>query len=179
MAKSHLLPSLPENTIIMTLEQLLQSRDRRAAMQRLLLEKYSGHTPVVLTVVMPGAEKQTKAAAIVAEAAVEALDKAFGNKISSRLLRDLTTGFEAYLTVDMPADQAKKTTVEIEENHPLGRLMDIDVIGPDAMPVSRRIQRRCLICNRPARECMRARSHSTQELLCCIDHLCDEYLQHP
>ena len=81
----------------------------------------------------------------------------------------------------MSAAQAKEVTVEIEEKHPLGRLMDIDVIGPDGVPVSRtgdgHPQRRCLICNDDARACMRAATHSVTELLAKIHSMTEAYVQ--
>ena len=56
--------------------------------------------------------------------------------------------------------------------------MDLDVLeesGGMVSPVSRdRVgmePRRCLVCGRPARECMRSRKHSGEELLRKIDEL--------
>lgn len=167
----------------MTLEELLASRDRRRDMQARLMEQYPQATPVVLTVVMPGPDKQTRAAAIVADAAVRALDSAFAGKVQSRTLRDLRTGFEAYYMVRTTTEEAKRRAVEIEETHALGRLMDIDIIGAGCVPFSRSgLQsppRTCLICGRPARECMRSAAHPLDQLLQRINDLCDDYLLGP
>lgn len=164
----------------MTLEELLASRDRRREMQARLMEAWPQGTLVVLTVVMPGPQKQTRSAAIVAEAAVRALDQAFAGQVLLRTLRDLRTGFEAYYIVQATADQAKRQAVEIEETHALGRLMDIDVIGAGCVPYSRSdLQsppRTCLVCGRPARECMRSTAHPLSELMSRIDDICDGYL---
>lgn len=164
----------------MTLEELLASRDRRRDMQARLMEAWPHGTLVVLTVVMPGPQKQTRSAAIVAEAAVQALDQAFAGRVHTRTLRDLRTGFEAYYMVQATADQAKRQAVAIEEKHALGRLMDIDVIGAGCVPYSRAgLQsppRTCLVCGRPARECMRSAAHPLDQLMNRIDELCDGYL---
>ena len=53
-------------------------------------------------------------------------------------------------------------------SHPLGRYMDIDVISLKKIPVSREQAgyeaRKCLICGRPARECMRSKVHTAEEI---------------
>lgn len=98
--------------------------------------------------------------------------------------RDLATGFEAYLVVSMPPEQAKKLCCDIEDTHPLGRLMDIDVIVDSSTspgmteelsvrPLGRadigRPERRCLLCGKPARECMRAHTHTQEEIQSAIN----------
>ena len=40
------------------------------------------------------------------------------------------TGCEGYYVVDAPADRLKAITCAIEENLPLGRLFDMDVLTP-------------------------------------------------
>lgn len=93
--------------------------------------------------------------------------------------RDLETGFEGYFIVDMPLADAKRTACRIEDTHPLGRLMDIDVITADG-PLSRGSiglpERRCLLCDQPARMCMRARNHTAAQLLDKIKELLTKYI---
>lgn len=158
-----------------TLDELLASRDRRREMQRRLLAMYPGKALIVLTVIMPGSGKQSRPAAVVAGAARQELTHAFAGRTAMCLTRDLRTGFEMYMCVDMDIDKAKKISVGIEESHPLGRLMDIDVIGHDGIPVSRGTQRPCLLCGKPARQCMRERNHTSQQLTDYINQLTDEY----
>ena len=100
--------------------------------------------------------------------------------------RDLETGFEAYFVVDMPALEVKRLCCSIEDEHPLGRLMDIDVVchfdrsGEISLkPLSREDiglpARHCLLCNKPARECMRAHRHSPEEIQDTIDRMVQDY----
>ena len=62
----------------------------------------------------------------------------------------------------------KQWCVEIEEATPAGRLLDLDVFTRDGRQVDRASlglpPRRCLVCNEPAVDCMRARRHDSDDL---------------
>ena len=157
-----------------TLGQLLQSRDERFARQVALTERFPGRTLVCMTVVLPGPVKRDARSLAVAEAGVSAVRQALSPVHEE--LRDLETGYEGYFVVDGPLLEVKRTCCRIEDTHPLGRLLDLDVLEPVAggvAPVGRdRVglePRRCLLCDRPARECMRAHTHTYEELLRRID----------
>ncbi len=161
-----------------SLEQLLESRDRRAAMQKDLLDKYPGKSLLCLTVQLPGREKRNAASLAIADAGVAAIREVLTPE--REILRDLETGYEAYFIVSCTDTEAKRLAVGIEDSHPLGRMMDIDVIRLEG-PLSRESiglgPRPCLICGQPARICMRARTHSTEELIETINAKIDNYLK--
>ena len=159
-----------------TLEQLLGARDARFARQLSLTEKWPGRTLVGLTVGRPGPLTRDARALKVAEAAVAVVQEVFAPAYKD--LRDLETGYEGYFLVDGPLLDVKKACCEIENGHPYGRLMDLDVlerVGETVVPVSRErvgeAPRRCLLCDRPARECMRAHTHTQAEISAAIDRL--------
>ena len=202
---------------MVTLNELLASRDSRHAMQQKLLAEHSGKTLVCLTVVMPGSVKRNHQSLVVAHAAVEQMIGSYelgvrndelrvrndelgvtndelrvrndelgvgsdelGIRYGGRLIeRDLETGYEAYLITSLPLLEAKRIAVQIEDTHPLGRLFDIDIIDKDGVPVSRdRVgsrPRRCLVCDREARYCMRMRWHTQEEIWERINAMVDEY----
>lgn len=164
-----------------TLDQLLQSRDNRQAMERQLIGEHPGLTLIVMTVVMPGAEKRNDNSLIVAKAGVRAVHDAFNGFISYALERDLDTGYEAFFMVDDSPEAAKRVACDIEDSHALGRLFDIDVFDAAARPLSRtmvgRQPRRCLICGEEARVCMRTRKHSYTELDARINQLIADYVR--
>ena len=177
---------------MITLNELLASRDARHATQQKLLAEHSGKTLVCLTVVMPGSVKRNQQSLTAAHAAVEAMRKAFGIKenkglsplenLASTLLElDLETGYEAYLITPMPLLEAKRIAVNIEDTHPLGRLFDIDIINADGVPVSRDAigekPRRCLVCDHEARYCMRMRWHTQEEIWAKINEMVDSYVE--
>lgn len=61
---------------------------------------------------------------------------------------------------------AKQFAVHLEETHPLGRFVDIDVyLNGQAQSVSRGTLRKCFVCDKPAFVCGRSGAHTTQQLL--------------
>lgn len=164
-----------------TLEQLLQSRDNRAKHQKDLLGKNPGRSLLCLTVQLPGTEKRNATSLKIAWAGVEAIREAFSPEYEE--LRDLETGYEGYFLVSLPAPDAKRLACRIEDTHPLGRLMDIDVLTKQAEEdyfsstgcISRSDiglePRKCLLCGNEVRYCMRAKTHTTEELLARIEEM--------
>ena len=143
-----------------------------------MLRENPGKTLLCLTVVMPGSVKRNRQSMIVSDAAVKALTSQFGS--SGLQTRDLPTGFEAYLLTSLSPLEAKRAVCRIEQEHPLGRLFDIDVIGQDGIPLERTAiglePRKCLLCDQPARWCMRGHTHSTEEILARIDEMVNAYV---
>ena len=163
-----------------SLDQLLASRDRRWHRQQELLREHPDETLLCLTVIMPGAVKRNRFSLVVAQAATEAMRVAFADSITWMEKRDLETGFEAYAFTTHPLLDAKRMACHIEEEHPLGRLFDLDVIDTTGTPVSRSAigaePRRCLLCQQEARFCMRNHTHSREELQARIEKIVDEYV---
>ena len=164
----------------MTLDDFLRSRDARVERQLELLTDHPGMTLLCLTVQLPGPVKRNDISLEIADAGVCAVREAFSPEFEE--LRDLETGFEAFFLVSQPPLEAKRLACRIEDTHPLGRLMDIDVVVPFEMmvkPLGRETlglpSRKCLICGRPVRECMRARTHTTEDLLAKISEMVDSY----
>ena len=153
---------------MISLDQLLDSRDRRVQHQKQLLLAYPGCSLICLTVQLPGPVKRSRESLIIGQAGLAELLNKFGNVLRHTHVRDLETGYEAYLVVPMKARDVKRICCKIEDTHPLGRLMDIDVLD-GVEPLSRADlglpARRCLLCENEARYCMRAQTHSTEQLL--------------
>ena len=73
----------------------------------------------------------------------------------------------------------KDYTVSLEESHPLGRLVDIDVtLKGEAAPASRGFPRRCFICDNPAFVCGRLKAHSQEDLLNFFNKSAYDYFYH-
>ena len=161
---------------MITLQELLDSRDRRARRQGELLSQFPGRALLCLTVQLPGPEKRNALSLKNARAGVEAIEKRFNPVFMET--NDLETGFEGFFVIDGQSLEVKRAAAELEDTHPLGRLMDLDVIGPEG-PIGRADiglqERRCLICEKPARYCMRAGSHTHEELMAKIKQLVSSY----
>lgn len=74
----------------------------------------------------------------------------------------------ALLGTSIAADRLKRQTVELENAHPAGLLLDIAVYDRDGYEYKRQglglPQRKCLICAEPAHDCLNGNRHSQAEL---------------
>lgn len=155
-----------------SVEDMAQAREARAALQEKLLLNHD--TVVCLTMNIPGPKKVSP---LIEEAFFEGLrlvgdalprDQA-GNPVRPVHLTLNKTGPEAFYALSANARQIKRTLVSIEDETPLGRLFDIDVLSAlDGAKLSRETlglpARKCLLCGRPAFLCARSRAHSVEEL---------------
>lgn len=90
--------------------------------------------------------------------------------VDYQLLWDVATGPEAFAIINADASNVKKSAIKFEDNNELGRLFDIDVLlyKDNLHPLSRKdfglSERKCLICDKPAKVCARSRNHSVMEM---------------
>lgn len=141
-----------------TLEEMLEAREARAASQRRLLAAY-GRPLVSFTLNMAGPVKRTALCSFAFREGLEELSRTLGGRLVHRELTDAPTGPEALLVCGAPAEELKALTVALEEASPVGRLYDLDVIGPSGQKLSRTQARTCLVCGGPAAPCARSRAH--------------------
>jgi holo-ACP synthase len=164
-----------------SLEQMLAAREQRAARQAAALARFD--KPLVsMTVVIPGPVKDGWLPRRVLAEALQELEAVSSARHWPILAREVwwqETGPEALYVMDVDAQLVKSATVELEDQHPLGRLWDLDVIAPGPRRLSRQElgspARRCLVCERPAHACGRSRRHPLQELLHTIGKIVDDY----
>ncbi|KUO75062.1 MAG: hypothetical protein APF77_24815 [Clostridia bacterium BRH_c25] len=169
--------------IEVTLEQLLDARDQRAARQRMHISKLE--VPLVsFTVNMPGAYKKTSESCFIFREGCDALKKkleeSFGQPVC-RQIYELDTGYEALIGVNTDAKSLKENVLQLERTHPLGRLFDFDVIDLDEIPISREAlgypKRKCLLCEQDAHICGRSGKHGIDELAQKIREIVEAYQQ--
>lgn len=156
-----------------TLMELLDAREQRAVHQQELLNQYPRCSLISMTLNIPGPVKDSEAYRKALALGVAELKARF-EEIVFEEVRWLRTGSEAYLVVREEALDTKKKAVLVEEQSPIGRLLDIDVIGSDG-PVSRTEvggkPRKCLLCDEDAKVCARMQKHSLEELLGKIEEI--------
>lgn len=150
------------NTVNVTLEQVLYFRDRRSKIQAELLERF-GMPLISFTMNIAGPRKRFPLAEFAFDRSLEVLRETLGAPVCFRELR-CEAGCGAFLVFDRSASELKEICLGIENESPVGRLLDLDVIGTDGVKLSRSEERRCLICGGPVTPCARSRAHSLKEL---------------
>lgn len=160
-----------------TLEEMMYCRERRAALQQEYREKY--HAPVLsFCMNIPGPVKtNADILALFEDGRAQILSVIQVNHWKILDLEEFHdhTGDELLLCIDADATVLKKVMTNIEETHPLGRLFDIDIIDENGGKLSRPVYRKCLICNKQAQECARARTHSVEEMQDMIQKLLEQH----
>lgn len=162
---------------VVTLQQILDNREARVDFQRILLRGY-GCALVCFTVNMPGAIKRCAPSLAVHQAGVAALRQRLAGHVLYYKTLNYPTGYEAYFAVDLPPEELKPVLVQLEEQHPMGRLMDLDVLRSDGTAVSRSElglhRRKCLLCGGDAKVCGRSQAHSLEDLWAEISRITGE-----
>lgn len=163
-----------------TLEQVLNSRSCRAERQRAGLADGAACL-VSFTLNIPGNIKQFPLARAAFSEGLGLLRSAFNSAILKEETVDEPMGSEALLVLHADPTEVKRKTVAMEEDHPLGRLFDMDVLDADGRSLSRAdlgaTQRTCLICGQSAKVCGRSRAHSMDQLRTRIGQLLDDHFK--
>ena len=153
-----------------TLLEMLEARERRAARQQVLLSAY-GKTMICFTMNIAGPVKNSSLIRrgyalgkrfLRQQLEVAGIPVSYSEEIQEKI------GNEAIFLLDADPLAVKAITVEIEDHAPVGRLFDMDVLCPDGRKVDRQVLglsgRKCLICGGPAQACARSRTHTVAEL---------------
>jgi holo-ACP synthase len=177
-------PILRENLSSSTpvsLEEMLYAREHRAQKQALLNGRFR-QTLISFTMNIPGAHKTSTSICDSFDWGCKELFKLLKTKGIAVLYDEFhypSTGPEGYFVIDEESAKVKALTVTIEENHPLGRLFDFDVMSPERQCISRidlgLHERKCFICNDNAKACGRGRKHTAMQLHTQIDEIIKKY----
>lgn len=139
-------------------DKILQAREKRA--HRISALTKENETLVSIGVNFPGKDKNHPLAYLI---------------FNSFLIKDLSIDqhfMESFDSADGPyymllsrenPNKIKEKAVIFEENHPLGRFLDIDVYTKDGV-VSRSKKRQCYLCNQLAHICVREKQHTYDDL---------------
>lgn len=173
MKLSQIFDALPASA-----EEILQNREARVRRQNSLLAE--GHSCIIsFSMNIPCPVKFFPLAREAFYVGLEELRRQFPS--ASETVTETPAGCEALLALSLPAESVKHQTVEIEEQHPLGRLFDLDVLDASGHSVSRsavgRPPRTCLVCGRDAKLCGRSRTHSVECLQLQTGLLLNDYFR--
>ena len=148
----------------LTLQEVLDAREARAAAQYRLLRKH--RQPLLcLTMNIAGPVKRWGTVDLAFRTAEEELDRRLAGRVAEKAVTDAATGLECIWVCDLPAPELKALAMELETARPAGRLYDLDVIGTDGNKLSRPPPRTCLVCGGPASPCARSRAHGLDAIL--------------
>lgn len=157
-----------------TLDMVLETRENRAALQLKLLKRFPGKSILSFKLNIPGPVKNNEVIRQIFDIGREDILAGLmqsGLDIDYQNALDLKTGPELFLMVEAQPQVLKEKMVILEEETPLGRIYDIDVLSLNeqgARSVSRTelgfTPRLCLVCRENARLCGRSRAHSMEEL---------------
>ena len=160
--------------IVTDMAALLGAREERW-LRRLDLSKQG--TLLTLTLNIPGPDKRLPQWLKFHSAVQFSLQQVLidGKFAFTSVFSDVTAaGPEDHFLVVAEASTLKRATVDFEELHPGGRLLDLDVMAY-GKPFDREIlglsPRRCLCCSRPAKECAAASRHPWDEVLSAAERL--------
>lgn len=152
-----------------TLQQILDARERRADLQLSLLQRREGCL-LCLTMNIAGEVKRTPLIRLLFNEALRRFDLT-GFPVKHRVVIDADTGVEAFLVIDAEAAEVKAAVEAIEDAFPAARLLDFDVLQASGEKLSRAVPRKCLICDAPAAVCARSRAHGLDALRDATDAL--------
>lgn len=143
-----------------SLNQILEARERRAALQRSTLSTYGGPL-LCFTMNLAGPVKRSPLSDF-AFLAGERMIQSRGFHVRQHIRLRQPTGMEAIYALEADPYALKAVAMELEEALPVGRLFDMDVIGLDGMKLPRPQPRTCLVCGGPAAPCARSRAHGLE-----------------
>lgn len=157
-----------------TVADMLDARDRRAERQKRFLETLP--VLICLTMNIPGPIKASTEILAAFREGVRRVQSAVGAR---PILYEAFTGPEAYVPLNADAEAVKREMCRIEDEEPLGRLFDLDVLAKNGEKCCRSAlglpPRSCLLCGKPAFECARSRAHSVPELSKEVSRRIDEW----
>lgn len=151
-----------------TITDMLAARDQRVAYQQQLMTTYPQATIAAIKLNIPGPIKNNDALRRLFLAGVQR----FEAELSTYTVAadwNHPAGNERFLILTTDFATSKRMAVAFEEQDPLGRLYDIDILQAGSQRALSRTdlglpKRRCLLCRREAKDCARSRRHSVAEL---------------
>lgn len=163
-----------------TLLDILAARDHRAQRQQQLLAQF-GQPLICFTMNIAGPVKISPLILQAFHLGLQRLEQQLLRgkcPVLHREIAEAATGPEAIFVVDGSAAVLKDMTVDLEEADPMGRLLDLDVLDRDGQKLDRPLERGCLICGAPGRNCARSRAHSVDLLQARTTEILTAALQH-
>lgn len=147
---------------------ILDAREVRAELQAELLKQY-GKPLLIHRVNMPGLQKATPLSLGIFKVVEAERMTGFDDKAVYKKQFISAEGPIMIRAMDMTAHELKALAVAIEDEHPLGRYVDLDICAVSGESLSRTDlghgPRLCYLCGKLAHHCVRGAVHPYEELL--------------
>ena len=151
--------------------EFLLDRDRRVLYQEHLLKENKDKTLVTIRINYPGIEKSNYITDNIVNTIYNEILTYYGKFIVFEDKYKNKEGIVAHFLFDLDFVNVKKEMINMEEEHILGRCLDIDVYtlkNDKVIGISRsdlfKKPRRCFICDLDAKICSRAQTHTIDEI---------------
>ena len=148
----------------------LFDRDKRVAYQEDLLKKNKDKTLVTIRINYPGIEKSNYITDDIVNIIYNDILTYYGKFIVFEDKYKNKEGIVAHFLFDLDFVNVKKEMINVEEEHILGRCLDIDVYAyknDKVIGISRsdlfKKPRKCFICDLDAKLCSRAQTQTMEE----------------
>ncbi|MBQ7196338.1 MAG: citrate lyase holo-[Synergistaceae bacterium] len=156
------------------LSQMLARREARAMEQKKFLENFNA--PLIsFSMNIPGPIKTNEKIRVAFDVGKNLIFESLAKieaPVNDFIEVHEDTGDEILLSVSGASpEKLKNLAMKIENENRFGRLFDIDIIDEFGQKLSRGSFRKCLICDKQAQECARARAHSVEEMQKAIEKL--------
>src|SRR5574344_875396 len=153
------------------LKDILEMKDRRVLLQRQMLKEHE-NSLISFSVMMAGPVKQNEMSRFLFSEGLKEIRKMLDQrnvKISKEHIEQSPGGDTALISCDIDSMKLKKLCMELEQDIPFGRLLDIDVISSEGNTITRAMankeSRCCIVCGKNGSGCARSRAHGVNELL--------------
>lgn len=164
------------------LKKILNTREKREKKRKELIEAYKMPL-LVFTLNAPGSIKTSLSSNIVFNHYIDIINKyiciANGEsyKASTIIYKEKNMDIasnEYFVVFDANPQIVKNNLVKLEDQNKIGRLFDIDIYDATGTKLSRNTLRKCYLCEKPAFDCARNKTHSFETLSKYFFDLIDE-----
>lgn len=165
------------------LNDVLKFRDYKANTIKFYLERYPSCNIISFGLNIPGSNKISDSAFKVFSAGISQIKSALLDLdvigVNSKRIEDVAGNCMILAVKGRSASEIKNAMITIEDNHPLGRIFDIDVFNSKGESISRESlnipPRSCFLCKKYAKDCGRNQTHRRQELNAYVTGLINDY----
>lgn len=161
-------------------EDILIDKQKRMRLQEIIIDKYK--MPLMITTVnYPGVNKSNDITNNIIQNMDEVISDIFSCFIHFKVLRTTAEGPILTITLNKEAVDVKKTAIEMEDKHILGKCINIDVYDENKNKITRKDlgypEKKCILCNNPWIKCVKENTHSKEEIAQYINACYREYME--